>query len=90
MIDTNVNVYDDSQSFETPREKNHGAIFPSIQVMLEYDLLKCQKNNTTHRTGQKIPPYGKEYLCFQIDGKTVRAAHFSKSLAFTKLIDSII
>ena len=58
--------------------------------MLGYYSLQGQHNGNTSRTYQKLPPYGKEYLCFKIDGKTARAAQCFKSRALTKFIGSII
>ena len=51
---------------ETP-EKNHIATAPSAPVLFVPDTIKYQKNTTTHITRQKLPPSGKEYLCFQMD-----------------------
>ena len=70
MLDKNVTVDDDSQLFEIPRKKNHSDTAIDAQVLLGSDSLLCQHNDTTHRTGKKIPPSGKEYVCFIIDGET--------------------
>ena len=37
-----------------------------------------------------LPPVGKEYMCFQNDGKTSQAARCIKSNMMTKLIDSVL
>ena len=50
----------------------------SHQVLLGSELLKYQENNTTHRPGQKPPQPGKEYINFQIDGESARAAQCVK------------
>ena len=40
--------------------------------------------------GQKLPPPGKYYLCFQMDGITAHAAQCSRSRSFTKVVGLII
>ena len=37
-----------------------------------------------------LPPVGKEYMCFQNDGKTSQAARCIKSRIITKMIDSVL
>ena len=41
-------------------------------------------------TTTKLPPAGKEYLCFQINGKSSQAAKCVKSKIITKFINSIL
>ena len=41
-------------------------------------------------TTNKLPPSGKEYLCFQINGKSSHAAQCVKSRIMNKAIDSIL
>ena len=41
-------------------------------------------------TTNKIPPSGREYLCFQINGKCYHAAQCVKSRIMNKDIDSIL
>ena len=41
-------------------------------------------------TQQKIPPAGKEYLCFQINGRSSHAAQCVKSWIVNKAIDYIL
>ena len=69
MVDTSVTVDDDSQYFENPRKPNKSATEPINQVTLVSDTLQRQQNNKTHTKHQKLPPYGKEYICFQTHGK---------------------
>ena len=57
--------------------------------MLVSESLKYQDNNTTHRPGQKPPQPGKEYINFQIDGESARAAQCVKEHELTKVIDLI-
>ena len=74
MLDTNVTLDNDSQPSENPRGNNHDDTAPISQVILGYDSLKYEYNNTTPSTGQKIPPYGKEYIIFQTDRENSQAA----------------
>ena len=46
--------------------------------------------NRSHRLGQKLPPHGKYYLCFQIYGKTAHAAQCYKPRALNKAIGLIL
>ena len=78
MLDTNFNVDVDSQSFEPPRENNHGATETSAQVLLGYDSLQYQHNNTIHMTGQKTPPSGEDYIFVQNDGESALASQCAK------------
>ena len=39
---------------------------------------------------KKLPPLGKEYFCFQIDGKSYHAVHCAKSRVSIKVIDTIL
>ena len=70
--------------------KYHSVTAPSAHILLGYDSLKCQHRDRTHRSGQKLPPPRKEYLCFQMDGKPAHAAKCSKLQAFTKVVDLVI
>ena len=38
----------------------------------------------------KLPPVGKEYTCFRIDGKTSQAAKCVKYRIITKVIDCVL
>ena len=60
---------DSAHSFGTPSPKNHGITSLSAQILLGSDSLRFQHNNRTHSPGQKLPPPGKYYLCFQMGGK---------------------
>ena len=77
---------DDTQYFETPTPKNNSVTVPSAHILLGYDSLKCQDRNRTHRSGQKLFPPGKWYICFQIYGETAHDAQFSNSRVLTKVI----
>ena len=90
MLDTNVNVNDDSQYFATPRKHNQIDTEQIYQVLLGSDLPKCKQNIKTHMTRQKIPPSVKEYLCCKTYRRTSRYAKCTKSREFTKVIETII
>ena len=74
--------YDDTKLFETTRIKNHSVIAPSVpqksqsvpapsaQIYSGYDLLQCQHKNITHIPVEKLHLPEKEYICFQMYGKT--------------------
>ena len=42
-----------------------------------------------HRT-EKLPPVGKEYMCFQIDGKYAHEAKCVKSMIMTKVVYCVL
>ena len=65
MLDTNITVDDDAKLFETTRKNNLGFTSTCSQVMLKYDSLQFQHNNTTHMLDQKLPPHVREYLFFK-------------------------
>ena len=75
------------QSPLNPQKNNHGVTAQSAQILLGSDLLKFQQKNRNHRQGQKLTPPLKEYLCFQMGGKTAHATQCYKSRALTKVID---
>ena len=74
MIDTNVTVDDDSQSFETPGKK-HCKTEPMAQVLLGSDSIQHQQNNTACMTGLKLSSYEKQYICFQTDRNNYQVEH---------------
>ena len=61
---------------------------PLIGLVLHSCL--CQISSSTSTKSLKLPPSGKEYLCFHIDSKSSYAAQCEKSRAITKVIYSII
>ena len=68
MLDTNVTVDYESKFLKPPSKDKHCDTARSTKVLLGYDSLKYQKNNTTDMKGQKVIPSGKEYICFKTDG----------------------
>ena len=70
MLYPNSIIVDSLQSIENPIKNYHSATITSAWFILGSYSLKCQYKHTTHMTGQKLPPSGKEYLCFQTDGET--------------------
>ena len=67
-------------------DKNHSVTAPSEQVFLGYDSMQYKHNNKTHRPGQKLPPYRKEYIWFQMYSKNFQASQCAKSHTLTKVI----
>ena len=59
MVDTNITLDENSQYFSTPRKYNHSETASRAQVMLGFDTLQCQHNNTSQITLQELSPYGK-------------------------------
>ena len=92
-VDTGVNTYGKTQYFATPQKHNHST--PEIcntnttntQVQPNFYAHIFQQGHSTPTTSLKLPPYGKQYLCFQIYGKTSWAAQYAKSMELTKVID---
>ena len=41
-------------------------------------------------TTDKLPPVGKQYTCFQIDGKSAHTENCVKSRILTKVIDCVL
>ena len=41
-------------------------------------------------TTTKLPPVGKEYMCFQKDVRTAQAGNYIKSRIITKVIDYVL
>ena len=62
--------------FNTPR------LTPLITTL---PLLPVELQKKTH-----LPPFGKEYLCLQVDNKSPHAAQCVKSRVLNKVIDSIL
>ena len=48
MLDMNVIVVDDSQSFTATTKYKHSDTKPIPQVDLDYNILQCNKNKTTN------------------------------------------
>ena len=95
-VDTDVNNDDDSQSFETPRKHNHSDTEINdtnnitSKVHLKLHQIIYQEIPSTTTRSLKLPPSGKYYLCFQMDGKYAHEAQCEKSRAPNKVIDSIV
>ena len=60
------------------------------QVQLEFNPRQHQMSPSAKKTPLKLPPYIKEYLCFQTYGRTVRTDQCSKPIALTINIDTIL
>ena len=84
MLDMDVTVDEKSQSLASPIKHNHSSSTPSTnqifyRAIFVPDKIKCQRYTTTHTPGQKLPPSGKEYICFQTDGINYRVAKCVRS-----------
>ena len=77
----------------SPPENSHSVTKPganinvSDQVQLRSYLLQCPIKSTFNMKSQKIPPPGKDYVCFQTDVRSARTAQYAKPRAFTKVVD---
>ena len=60
------------------------------QVQIEFNVYEHQKSPSTQIISLKLPPSRKEYLCFQTDFRTARAAQCAKSRALNKFIETIL
>ena len=86
-------INDDGLWYFRPQKNSHSVTKPganinvSDQVQLRYYLLQCPIKSTTNMKSHKIPPPGKDYVCFQTDGRSARTAHYAKPRAFTKVVD---
>ena len=69
MLNMNVTVADDSQSFTAIIKYKRSDTEPRFQVDLDYNILQCNKNKTTNMKCHNNPIPGREYFCFQIDSK---------------------
>ena len=90
MLDMNVTVVDDSQSFISLIKQNYSDTETRSQVELGYNILQCYNNTTTHMKYQKQHLPGKEYLWFQAEIRTEQESQCVKSTSLTKFIDNII
>ena len=84
------------QYFTNPRRHKHST--PEItEITTKNNPVQdaiysrvCQMSSSASTTSFKIPPYGKQYLCFQSDGKSDHAAQCVKSMVLNKFIDLIL
>ena len=76
QVDTDSNNYYITQYFTTPRKHNHSTpekpetntTYTSVQT--DVYSRQCQISSSTSTTSLKLPPSGKEYLCFHIYGES--------------------
>ena len=86
----NTSNTDDIHSCVTPRKQNYSVQATSTTPSL------TPLNTTLHiapielHTTTKLPPSGKEYLCFHINSKSPHAAQCVKSRILNKPIDYIL
>ena len=86
----NISNTDDIHSCVTSYKQNINVQDTSTPhrltpLITNLPLLPVELPKTTH-----LPPLGKEYLCFQVDKKSPRAAQCFKSRVLNKVIDSIL
>ena len=83
----NISNIDDIQSCVTSRKQNYSVHATSTTTNLKslnatIPIASIKLHTTTEST-----PAGKEYLCFQINGKSSHAAQCIKSRIMNKAID---
>ena len=60
------------------------------QIHIEFNSHQLQNSPSTRTTLLKLPPSGKEYLCFQTGRRTAQTYQCAKSRVLTKFIETII
>ena len=88
--DATITNNDDIQSCETAKKQNYSI--PTISTPNHHSqrIASTSSSRLNLNTPTILPPVGKEYMCFQKDGKTAQAARCIKSRIMTKLIDSVL
>ena len=80
MTPTNVKHHNENYSVQATSTNNHLTLLDATLRIAPVEL--C--------TTTKLPPTGKEYLCFQINIKSYHAAQCVKSRILNKAIDYIL
>ena len=83
------NIYD-IHSCVTPRKQNYSVQATSKTTILTTLNATIPIAPVELHTTKKLPPAGKEYLCFQIHGRSSHAAQCVKSQIMNKAIDYIL
>ena len=86
----NTSNKDDIHSFVTPRKQSYSVQATSTTTNLTPLNATLPIVLVELHTTKKLPPDGKEYLCFQINGKSSHAAQCVKSRIMNKAINSIL
>ena len=95
ILDSAVNIYDDSQSFLNPR-KIHSVTSTGAnseiynQIKLGSDSLQCPIKYKFNETSQKIPPPGKYYLCLKNNGRSAWSSQCDKSRALSEVVQTML
>ena len=72
------------------QEKNHSISNTSTPNHHAQLISAMSVSFLNSQTTAKLPSVRKEYICFQIDGKTSQEAKCVKSRIITKVIDSFL
>ena len=86
----NISNTDDIHSYVTPRKKNYSVQASSKTTRLTPLNTTLPIVPVELHTKKQLPPPGKEYLYFQINGRSSHAAQCVKSRIMNKAIDSIL
>ena len=80
----------DIQSCETTRKQNYKITTTSNLNHNAQSMATTSASMLNLHTTTALPPVGKEYMCFQKDGKTVQDARCIESRVTTKAIDYVL
>ena len=88
-IDVSIINNNDIQSCDTKIKKTNSI--PSNSTLNHHAqcIVTTYASMLNLHTNTRLPPVGKEYMCFQNDDKTADAARCIKSMILTKVIDSV-
>ena len=88
--DANITNNDDIQSCETERKQNFSI--PTISTTNHHTqrIANTSSSILNLNTPTIIPLVGKEYICFQKDGKTTQDSRCIKSRIMTRVIDYVL
>ena len=78
------------QSCETARKQNYSILTISTLNHHTQHIATTSSIILNFNTPTILPPFGKEYMCSQKDGKTTQATRCIKSRIMTKVIDSVL
>ena len=72
------------------KEKNYIILITSTPKHHSQRIGAMSVHSFNLHTTAKLPQVGKQYMCFQIDGKPTQATKCVKSKIMTKVIDCVI
>ena len=88
--DLNIKNYDNMQCCETQRKQKYSTSTNSFPKQHEQLISSMSVHSSNLHTTAKLPPVGKYYMCFQIDGKSTQSARCVKYRIITNVIYCVI